>query len=100
MVFLEEKKAMILKPITDGKVSGAGTAPMSGKLFGGVLLSTDGTNAGVVIVRDGGESGSKLFDLSSKSPGSFLIPAPAASGKIYYSVTGTGASAQFYEMVW
>ena len=91
---------MLLQPLTNGKVTGTGTVKMYGMGLGGVLVSTDGTNAAVVLIYDSADAtGDKLFDLSSKTPGAFLVPVQVTSGSIYYNISGTGASAQLYGLL-
>jgi len=92
---------MVLRPLTDGKISGTGTVSLNyGRLLGGVLVSTDGTNAAAVTVRKVNASGERVFDISTKTPGFFcLSPIDAGAQTLYYSITGTGASAQLYEAV-
>lgn len=94
---------MLLKPATNGAVTGTGTAPLESRILGGVLISTDGTNAAVVTVQKDNASGRQIFSISTKTP--IFISGPIAnrdtdnstSQVAYYSVTGTGASAQLYE---
>lgn len=96
---------MLLKPATNGAVSGTGTAFIESRILGAVLISTDGTNAAVVTVQKDDSSGRTVFSISTKTPLFIMGPigirdtANAASQQAYYSVTGTGASAQFYEWV-
>lgn len=91
---------MILKPLTTitGFV-GPDTAKMDGYLFGGCLITTDGTNAAVVTVREDVSDGKILFYISTKTPGFFTAPIMSKSKVLYLSVTGTGASAFFYESI-
>jgi hypothetical protein len=86
---------MLLQSLTAGKVTGADTVACPSKILGGVLISTDGTNAAVVTVQKTDSGGAKIFDISTKTPMFVVSPIEAASA-VYYSVTGTGASAQFY----
>lgn len=86
-----------LKPITPGAVAGTNTIDLDENIFGGFLLSTDGTNAGTVTVHDENSSGEILAKITSVQSIAFVFPIRAKSGKIYYSITGTGASAALYE---
>ena len=72
----------------------------SGNL-GGVIITTDGTNAAVVIIQINNDVGKKVFDISTKTPGVFILNPISLEGStvIYYSITGTGAAAQLYEYV-
>lgn len=94
---------MNLTPLTAGKIAGTGTVQLQGSheeggLFGGALLTADGTNACVVVIRKDNSSGEILFDVSSKTP--FFATAPIrvdGTKTLYYSITGTNASAMLYE---
>jgi len=88
----------MLRSITDGAVSGTGTVSSESGILGGVLITTDGTNAATVVVRKSGASGAKVFDLS----GIQALWCPCmidAANSIYYSISGTGAKAQLFEFV-
>ena len=94
---------MNLTALTNGKVAGTGTVTLQGQhgdggTVGGVLISTDGTNAAAVVLRKNDASGAIVFDLSTKTP--IFVTAPilvANTAQVYFSITGTGASAQLYE---
>lgn len=96
---------MKLRALTDGAVTGTGTAtleanPGADGLIGGVLISTDGTNAAVVVLRRDNASGKQVFSVSTVQAG--MITAPISmegTATCYFSVTGTGASAQLFEWV-
>jgi len=89
----------MLRAITIEKTTGTGTVSLTRGLFGGVLLSTDGTNAAAVVIRKNNATGDVIFDLSSKQPGYYMGDPIEAAEKIYYSISGTGALAQLYEYV-
>lgn len=83
----------MLTPLTSDTVTGSDTISMAGPFtFGGFDLNCDGTNAGTLIVRDGSASGTILVKTSSVTGKVAVVPQPC-SGTIYYSVSGTGASA-------
>ena len=96
---------MILKPVSDGTVAGTGVIQFSSNILGGVLITADGTNAAVVTLQADNSDGITVFSISTKSP--IFVAGPVsivdANGDTtvagYYSVTGTGAAAQFYEWV-
>jgi hypothetical protein len=91
---------LILNALTDGKVSGTGTLTIPSGMLGGILISTNSSNAAVVTVQRDDANGKKVFDISTIAP-AFLIGPVALqdTDTAYYSVTGTGASVQFYESV-
>ena len=94
---------MILIPVSDGSVTSTGTITFQSRILGGVLITADGTNAAVVTLQSDNASGYTVFDISTESPIFVAGPIsirdangdPTQAG--YYSVTGTGAAAQFFE---
>ena len=96
---------MNLQTLTNGRVSGTGTLTLEGQhtaggKLGGVLISTDGTNAADVVVRRDNADGDAIFSISTKTP--MMVTAPIDSrgtSALHYTVTGSGASAQFYEWI-
>jgi hypothetical protein len=89
---------MLLKAITDGSVAATGPMKVPSGILGGVLVTTDGTNAAVVIVRRNDANGKAVFKISTKTP--LFITGPIGmegTQDAYYDVSGTGAAAQFYE---
>ena len=90
---------MQLRPLnTDGALAGTGTLICKSRLFA-VLVSTDGTNAATVVVRKDSSTGEQKLDYSAKEGLWLSGPFSLDSEALYYSVTGTGAAAQFYEWV-
>ena len=96
---------MNLRTLTDGRVAGTGTLTLQGShnpggKLGAVLISTDGTNAAVVTVQRSDASGLTLFSMSTKTPIDVQMPIDSqGTSTLYFSVTGTGAEAQFYEWI-
>jgi hypothetical protein len=96
---------VLLKPATNGTVTGTGSIILESRILGGVLITTDGTNAAVVTVQKDNASGRQIFSISTKTPIFIMGPMGnrdtdnSASQIAYYSVTGTGAAAQLYEWV-
>ena len=91
---------MLLKAINNGAVAGTATVTCESGVLGGVLVTTDGTNAAVITVQKDTAAGKKVFDISSLVP--VFIKAPMTlegTTSMYYSVTGTGAKAQFFEWI-
>ncbi len=98
---------MLLKPVHNGRKTTAGdstgTLPFQSGILGGVMISTDGTNAAVVTLQMNNSTGFEVFGISTKTP--MWIHGPIRIGALdtdttqvgYYSVTGTGAEARFYE---
>ena len=95
---------MQLRPMTNGRISGTGTVSFAyaatGGMLGGVLISTDGTNAAVVVIRKLTASGDVVFDMSSITAQMVIVPVHTDNvAALYYSITGTGAAAMLYEWV-
>ena len=90
---------MLLKSVSDGRITGTGTLEFESRILGGVLISADGTNAAVVTVQADNSSGATVFSLSSESPIFVAGPIAIGSSAGYYSITGTGGAAQLYEWV-
>ena len=96
---------MVLRPLsTGGKVNGTGTVTLSGHrenggLFGGAMISADGTNVATVIIRKNDANGEVIFDVATATALPMLAPIETRTDVIYYSVTGTNASAMLYEWV-
>jgi predicted sulfurtransferase len=88
----------MLATLTDGKVTGTGALTLTRGVLGAVLISTDGTNAAAVSIKSA--AGKKIFDILTKQPLFIEAHIEAAGGDIIeYTVSGTGALAQFYEWV-
>lgn len=85
-------------PLTSASVTSTGSVDLttSESVFGGFDLSCNGTNLGTLVIRDSDASGRILVNTSSVSGKVAYGPMPC-SGTIYYSVSGTGASAFLYE---
>jgi len=88
---------MILNPVTDGSVTSTGTSTFESRILGGVLVTADGTNDATVTLQADNSDGTNVFKLVTKSPIFVAGPISIGSQAGYYSVTGTGAAAQFYE---
>mgnify|MGYP005839916409 CR=1 FL=1 len=94
---------MKLIPLTNGKVSGTGTLELSrnGGMLGQVLISTDNSTAAAVLVHADNASGEKIFDISTVTAGPAFGPVAPSNGTnvLYFDVSGSNASAQFFEWV-
>jgi hypothetical protein len=91
---------MLIKALTNGRISGTGTAIVASGMLGAVLISTDGTNAAVVTVQRNDASGKAVFSISTKTPLFVAGPISLEEADVaYYSITGTGAAAQLYEWI-
>ena len=85
-----------LRDISGGAVTGTNSYACPSEIFGGVLISADGTNAAVVTVRRNNAAGLIVFQMTTKTPLPVFAPFEA-DAVVHTVVTGTGASAQFFE---
>lgn len=91
---------MILRALTNGKVSGVHTLIVPSQIVGGVLITTNNTDAASVTVRRIDANGLPIIDISTVT--SMFVGAPFGmddTDRIHVTVSGTGASAQIYEWV-
>ena len=92
---------MLLKAIgNDGALTGTGTVSVESRILGGVLITTNGTNAATVVLRRENSSGKQVFDYSGIPP--YFATGPMSmegTQTLYYDISGTGAAAQLYEWV-
>lgn len=89
--------------ISSGKVSGTNSlTPIpdtdQGVVFGGALITTDGTNQATVTVRKNNGSGAIVFQVATVSAGMFACAVDMGKvSAVHTVVSGTGAEAQFYQ---
>jgi hypothetical protein len=91
---------MILKALNSGRVSGTGTVTVNSEILGGVLITTNGSDAVTVTVQRVDSGGKTIFSVSTTVP--MFAAGPMSlekSDAAYYSVSGTGGTAQFYEWI-
>ena len=91
---------MGLKSATIGSVSGTSTVELEASTIGGVLISTDGTNAAVVVIRDRDDEGEIVIQYTGLEAiwidGQFYCQ----SGTAHYAISGTGAEAQIFAQIY
>jgi len=91
---------MLVKTLTNGSVDGTGTLTCDSGVIGGILITTDNTNQGTVILRRDSSTGKQIIEI--KTVTSMWISGPFSmegTNKAYHNVSGTGCEAQFYEWV-
>lgn len=88
----------ILNDISGGQISGTGILLCPSGILGEVNIVADGTNACTVVIRENDSSGRIVYQTSTKSPFDTQAPRRAARN-IYYSITGTGGTAQIFEWI-
>ena len=91
---------MLIRALTNGRVSGTGTLAVNSEIIGGVLITTNGSDAVTVTVQRIDSGGKTIFSVSTTVP--MFAAGPMSlekSDAAYYSVTGTGGTAQFYEWI-
>jgi len=91
---------MILREISAGKISGTGTLTIGRNMtVGGIVISADGTNNAAVVLRVLNVTGDIKFDMTTKNSLSVFAPIYIGNSTVYYSITGTGATAELYEWI-
>ena len=91
---------MVLRKLTNGAVTSTGTVTVQSGILGGVLITTNNTNAVTVVCHRDDASGQQILDISTVT--AMFITGPfdmEQTQSLYYSVSGTGGAAQFYEWV-
>lgn len=85
-----------LRDLSGGAITGTGTLGCPSEIFGGALISADGTNAVTVTVRKTDVAGPIIFQANTKT--SLPIFAPfQAENPIHYAISGVGGTAQLFE---
>ena len=96
---------MILNQVSDCSVVNTGELIFGSGILGGVLITANGTNDATVTLQANNSDGFTVFKIVTKSPLFVAGPISILDGDGnttqvgFYSVTGTGAGAQFYEWV-
>lgn len=89
---------MQLEALTDGTVTSTGTLTVDSRIIGGVLITADGTNNATISIKRDDTNGKEVFNIVTKQPAFIVGPVSLEdTTAAYYSVSGTGAAAQFYE---
>ena len=91
---------MLIKALTDGRVSGTGSLTVGSGILGGILITTDGVTAVTVLAKRVNSGGKTIVSVTTAIP--MFIAGPFSledSDTVYYSVSGTGGEAQFYQWV-
>ena len=89
----------LLREISGNQISGTGTLVCNSRVLGGVNIVADGTNAATVVIRKDSSTGAIIFSTQVKSPYFPIAPILADTNTLYYSITGTNATAEIYEWV-
>ena len=89
----------MIRPISDGSISGTGLLDIPSHAIGGVLITTDGTNAATVILREEKSTGKYLFEFGGKEAQFVPVQIQCDNDKLYFSISGTNALAMIYEYV-
>ena len=89
---------MILKALTNGSITGTGTVTVDSGILGGILITTDNSAQGTVILRRDDDSGKQIIEI--KTVTTMFISGPfsmESTNDLYYSISGTGCEAQLFE---
>jgi hypothetical protein len=91
---------MILRALTNGAITAADTVTVKSGIVGGVLITADGTNNAVLVVRRTDSAGKPIINVTTKIPlwvtGPFHLE---DTERAYVDISGTGAAVQVYEWV-
>ena len=98
---------MLLRPVHAARIlasgENTGTLEFPSRMLGQVSISTDGSTAAVVTLQKDNSSGEEVFGISTKTPmiihGPMLLGQDKPTNVGYFSVTGSGAEARFWEWV-
>lgn len=88
---------MHLNEISNGQISGTGTLDLDTNKLGGINMFSDGTNPCECVLRDGGPGGRIIFEQTVTGPQLFTMPLLVESGVLHYTITGIGATVEFFE---
>ena len=91
---------MLIKALTNGRISGTGSLDVSSGILGGALITTNGSDAVTVTVQRVDSGGKTIFSVSTTVP-MFAAGPMSLEGATtaYYSISGTGGTAQLYEWI-
>lgn len=89
---------MILRPLTNGLVSGSDVVECPSGILGGVNIRTDASNNATVTIRKNTSTGDIIYQQVTVVAQFPVAPIQGAS-VLHYEITGTNASAQLYEWV-
>ena len=88
---------MYLLPLQVGAaLTGTATLEVPTGIFGGALITADGTNSATVTIREEDGSGRIIFDVDTTSSMPAFAPFKIRGNTIHYTISGTGASAKLY----
>ena len=90
---------MFLREVSGGQISGTGTLTLGSKTLGGLNIYSDGTNAAVLVLRKDTSGGDIVYQISTLSLIFPVAPIYLGTETLYYSITGTNATAEVYEWV-
>ena len=95
---------MLLKVLTNTAVTGVGAvecqANENAGILGGVLITTDNSTLGVVIIKRNDANGKEIMKISTVT--TMFISGPFSmegTNQIYYDVSGNNCSVHLYEWV-
>jgi len=91
---------MLLKALTNGAISGTGEVTVKSLKIGGILVTTDNSAQGTVILKRNDTNGKRIFDITTTT--TIWVGAPFSTEEtetVYFDVSGAGCQAQIYEWV-
>ncbi len=95
---------MLLKVLTNTSVSGTGSVECQSNkdagILGGILITTDNSTLGIVIIKRNDTNGKEIIKISTKT--TMWINGPFSmegTNQIFYDVSGSGCSVHLYEWI-
>jgi len=91
---------MLLKVLTNTSVTGTGTVTCKSQILGGLLITTDNSAVGTVIINRVDTNGKEIIKIATAT--TMWINGPFSmegTDTVFYSVTGSGCEVHLYEWV-
>lgn len=91
---------MLLKVLTNTSVTGTGTVSCRSQILGGILITTDNSTVGTVIINREDTNGKEIIKIATAT--TMWINGPFSmegTDTVFYNVSGNNCEAHLYEWV-
>ncbi len=91
---------MLLKVLTNTSIDGTGSVNCESRILGGILITTDNSAVGTVIIKRNNSSGKEIIKIATAT--TMWINGPFSmegTTTVYFDVSGTGCKVHLYEWV-
>lgn len=91
---------MLLKVLTNTSVDGTGTVTCPSRILGGLLITTDNSTVGTVIIKREDTNGKEIIKIATAT--TMWINGPFSmegTDVVFFSVVGSGCKVHLYEWV-